>query len=61
MRDKNKGTRRGVGIYWMGYARMYVRIKIEKEKEILGREKKRIPREMVEREITGKGQTVVTK
>lgn len=45
----------------MGYARMYVRIKIEKEKEILGREKERIPREMVEREITGKGQTVVTK
>lgn len=44
----------------MGYARMYVRIKIEKEKE-MGREKERIPREMVEREITGKGQTVVTK
>lgn len=48
-RDKNKGTRRGV--VGMGYAR----IKIEKEKEWNDEYR------MVEREITGKGQTVVTK
>lgn len=59
LRDKNKGTWRGVGIYWTG-CRAYKDRK--RERDARTRERmERIPREMVEREITGKGQTVVMK
>lgn len=48
LRDKNKGTRRGVGVYWMGYTRGIRAYKDRKGERDTGMRERmeRIPREM---------------